>query len=126
MVPGLHQPGLMMLCKAQPNCPALLAGEMVPSTEEGQAKLETSAGLATQAGMNVPGSSWARAEQVLRQVFELTQQVKSNGESEITTGTEPFPLGNAKWPMATFTQQCCLWVWSLITLRFYRKKVTIY
>lgn len=55
MIPGLQHPGLMMLCKAQPNRPALLAEEMVPSTEEGQAKLETSAGLAAQAGVNVPG-----------------------------------------------------------------------
>lgn len=51
MTLGLHQPGLM-LCKTQPNCLAPLAE--VPSTDEGQAKLETSAGLATQAGMNVP------------------------------------------------------------------------
>lgn len=55
MTLALHQPGPMLLCKSQPNCPALLAQEMVPSTEEGQAELETSTGLAAQAGMNVPG-----------------------------------------------------------------------
>ena len=53
MTLGLHQPGLI-LCKTQPNCLAPLAEETDPSTDEGQAKLETSAGLATQAGMNVP------------------------------------------------------------------------
>lgn len=40
--------------QTQPNCLALLAEETVPLTDKGQAKLETSAGLATWAGMNVP------------------------------------------------------------------------
>lgn len=34
---------------------------MVPSTEEGQAELETSAGLAAQAGMDVPGKFLGRS-----------------------------------------------------------------
>lgn len=53
MILGLHQPGLI-ICKTQPNCLVSLAEETLPSTDEGQAKLETSAGLAAQAGMNVP------------------------------------------------------------------------
>lgn len=53
MILGLHQPGLI-LCKTHPNCLAPLAEEMVPSTDEGQAKLETSAGSVTWPGMSVP------------------------------------------------------------------------
>lgn len=57
MILRLYQPGLVMLCKTQPGCPALPAEGMVPSTEEGQATLETSAGLAAQAGGMFQSSS---------------------------------------------------------------------
>lgn len=33
---------------------------------------------------------------MLGQVFKLIQQIKSNGESEITSWTEPFPVANAR------------------------------
>lgn len=46
--------------------------------------------------MNVPGQFLGTSRTSAEQVFKLTQQVKSNGESEITTGTEPFLLVNAK------------------------------
>lgn len=53
MILGLHQPGLI-LCKTQPNCLAAPAEETVPSTDEGRAQVENSAGLAARAGMSVP------------------------------------------------------------------------
>lgn len=60
-----------------------------PTADEGQAKLETSQGVS------------APAEQALR-LLKVNPEGKEQ-QAEVTAGTKPFHLLDAKWPMASFT-----------------------